>query len=349
MASRKRTRKKATRKKASLSPWQRVLQISKWLLYLSVPFVIAIAGYLVYLDRTITGTFEGRRWSVPAQVFAQPLELHAGVQMGRRELQIELERLGYQADANLRHPGTFKHRGTALEVYLRAFRFMERERASQRIVVDFADNQIVAISADIDDTNIPLIRLDPATIGSFFPSHGEDRLILRPDQVPTLLSAGLKAIEDRTFDKHAGFSIRGIIRAFMVNLRAGSARQGGSTLTQQLVKSYFLDNRRTLSRKLKELAMAVILDARFSKEDLLTAYINEIFLGQNGTRAIHGFGLGAQFYFNKPLAETRSGGDRNAHRHHSRSVLLQPISTSRARNGAPQSYLEYAASGCTDR
>jgi penicillin-binding protein 1B len=113
----------------------------------------------------------------------------------------------------------------------------------------------------------------------------------------------LKAIEDRDFDEHRGFSITGILRALVVNLRAGSARQGGSTLTQQLVKSYFLTNERTLQRKLRELAMAVILELRFSKQDLLTAYVNEIFLGQNGARAIHGFGLGAQFYFNKPINE----------------------------------------------
>ena len=120
---------------------------------------------------------------------------------------------------------------------------------------------------------------------------------------PPLLAEGLKAIEDRNFDDHPGFSVTGILRALVVNLRAGAARQGGSTLTQQLVKSYFLTSERTIERKLRELAMAVILELRFSKEALLTAYVNEIFLGQNGARAIHGFGLGAQFYFNKPINE----------------------------------------------
>ena len=260
-----------------------------------------VVGYLVYLDRTITKTFEGRRWSVPAQVFAQPLELHAGARLSRGELEAELRRLGYRADANLASPGTFKRRDATLEIHLRAFRFMERGRPAQRIHVAFSGRRVSRVTGV--EGELALMRLDPATIGSFFPSHGEDRLILTPTQIPPLLSEGLKAIEDRNFDTHAGFSVRGILRALMVNLRAGAAEQGGSTLTQQLVKSYFLDNRRTIERKLKELAMAVILDARFSKEDLLTAYINEIFLGQNGARAIHGFGLGAQFYFSKPLLE----------------------------------------------
>ena len=118
-----------------------------------------------------------------------------------------------------------------------------------------------------------------------------------------MLANGLKAVEDRSFDDHQGFSMAGILRAALVNVRSGEARQGGSTLTQQLVKSYFLTNERTIERKLRELAMSVILELRFTKEDILTAYINEIFLGQNGARAIHGFGLGAQYYFNKPLNE----------------------------------------------
>ena len=88
-----------------------------------------------------------------------------------------------------------------------------------------------------------------------------------------------------------------------VNVRAGQIEQGGSTLTQQLVKSYFLDSRRTLGRKAEEAVMAVILESRFEKADIMNAYINEIYLGQDGTRAVHGFGLASQFYFGKPLAE----------------------------------------------
>ncbi|MEM9622255.1 MAG: penicillin-binding protein 1B [Pseudomonadota bacterium] len=293
--------RKSKRRRTSATSDSRWRLAAKFVLYSGLLVTLGVLGYLVYLDRTVTSTFDGRRWSIPAQVYAQPLELHAGAAIDRFDLQAELQRLGYQADANLRNPGTYKVRGDALQIYLRAFQFMERHRPSQRIDVRFAGAAIEAIYNETGE--VPLIRLDPATIGSFFPAHGEDRLILTPDQVPPLLSEGLKAVEDRNFDRHVGFSIRGILRALWVNLRSGERQQGGSTLTQQLVKSYFLDNRRTIQRKLQEVAMAVILEARFAKEDLLTAYINEIFLGQNGTRAIHGFGLGALFYFNKPLSE----------------------------------------------
>src|SRR5690606_9364996 len=104
-------------------------------------------------------------------------------------------------------------------------------------------------------------------------------------------------------DTHHGVNPSAILRAAFVNLRAGQIEQGGSTLTQQLVKSYFLDNRRTLGRKIEEAVMAVSLEMRFSKPDLMNAYINEIYLGQDGRRAIHGFGLASQFYFGKPLPE----------------------------------------------
>lgn len=267
-------------------------------------FLVAIllgSGYLYYLDRNISKTFEGRRWSVPAQVYAQPLELFPGKRLTNRQLQEELKRLGYRKTTDLSAPGSYQPIPGGVNIHLRSFAFMEATRPSTKLQVMFVGGQVQRLNSN--GQSIELIRLEPAVIGSFFPSHGEDRVILAPDQVPDLLANGLKAIEDRTFDEHKGFSITGIARAALVNLRSGQRQQGGSTLTQQLVKSYFLTNERTVERKLRELAMAIILEIRFSKEDLLTAYINEIFLGQNGARAIHGFGLGAQYYFNKPLNE----------------------------------------------
>ena len=148
-----------------------------------------------------------------------------------------------------------------------------------------------------------MLRLEPLLIGSIFPSHGEDRIVVTPAEVPPLLPAALKAVEDRKFDTHHGIDPLGMLRAAWVNVRAGQIEQGGSTLTQQLVRSYFLNSRQTFSRKLREAAMAMALDAHFTKADLMNAYINEIFLGQDGDRAIHGFGLASQFYFGKPLAE----------------------------------------------
>ncbi|MEZ5549417.1 MAG: transglycosylase domain-containing protein [Pseudomonadales bacterium] len=264
--------------------------------------VVALAGYLLYLDRLITETFEGRRWTVSALVYAQPLELFPGAALTLADVVGELNRNGYEQLANPVHPGSYQRRNSELLVHLRAFDFLEGGRPSQRIRLSFGGGGLAQI-ADSSGRPVPLIRLDPLSVGSFFPSHGEDRQILPPEAVPDLLESGLKAVEDERFDSHLGFDLTGIARAAWINLTAGEIRQGGSTLTQQLVKSYFLDNRQTFVRKLREVLMAVILELRFSKEELLNAYINEVFLGQDGARAVHGFGLGAQFYFNRPLTE----------------------------------------------
>jgi penicillin-binding protein 1B len=268
----------------------------------SVIALVALSAYFLYLNRLITETFEGRRWSVPAQVYAAPVELYAGAELSLAGMIEELTRLGYSANANLPAPGTYARRGHVLDVYLRAFEFPETVRTSQRIRLAF-DNQGIIDVEDGSGRPIPLIRLDPLNIGNFFPSHGEDRLVLTPEQVPDLLTGALIAVEDANFDRHFGFDPIGIARAAWVNLSSGEIRQGGSTLTQQLVKSYYLTNRQTFERKLQEVAMAMILELKFDKTELLNAYVNEIYLGQDGVRAVHGFGLGAQFYFNRPLSE----------------------------------------------
>lgn len=271
-------------------------------LILGVLLALLLIAYFVYLNRLITDTFEGRRWSVPAQVYAQPVELYAGAGLTLAEMTEELSRLGYSADANLPAPGTYARRGHAVDVFLRAFDFPEARRSSQRIRLQFDSEGIIEVS-DASGRPVPLIRLDPLNIGNFFPSHGEDRLILEPDQVPELLTGALIAVEDAKFNTHFGFDPLGIARAAWVNLSSGEIRQGGSTLTQQLVKSFYLTNRQTFERKLQEVAMSMILEAKFDKAELLNAYVNEIYMGQDGVRAVHGFGLGAQFYFNRPLSE----------------------------------------------
>jgi penicillin-binding protein 1B len=130
---------------------------------------------------------------------------------------------------------------------------------------------------------------------------------LSPADVPPLLRAGIKQIEDRRFDEHNGVDARGVMRALWANLRARRVVQGGSTLTQQLVKNYFLSDEQTFGRKATEALMALRLEAHFSKEEILVAYLNEVYLGQDGSRAIHGFGLGSEYYFAKPLAELDVG------------------------------------------
>jgi len=250
----------------------------------------------------VTRQFEGRRWTLPAQVFAAPLELYTGLALSPTQLEQELQRLHYRRADQLDRPGTYRLQGARIDVALRPARFADETRNAALLSI-VAGPQGLESLRDSAGRDVPVLRLEPLLIGSIFPIHGEDRIIVTPQEVPSLLPAALKAVEDRKFDSHHGVDPVGMLRALWVNVRAGQIEQGASTLTQQLVRSYFLNSRQTLSRKLREAIMAMALDAHFTKADLMNAYINEIFLGQDGDRAIHGFGLASQFYFGKPLAE----------------------------------------------
>lgn len=264
--------------------------------------VIALLVWTIYLDRIITAQFEGRRWTLPAQVYAEPLELYAGQSFGADTLEQELKRLGYRRVDEAEQPSSYSRRGSRIDLVNRRFQFWDALQEPQLLTVIARGNTIESMRNGRNE-DVPIFRLDPLLIGSIFPIHGEDRVVVTPDQVSPLLPAALKVVEDRKFDSHNGVDFGAIARAAWVNLRAGQIEQGGSTLTQQLVKSYFLDNRRTLGRKLEEAMMAWLLEVHFEKQDLMNAYINEIYLGQDGNRAVHGFGLASQFYFGKPLAE----------------------------------------------
>ncbi len=264
--------------------------------------ILALALYVIHLDSVVREQFEGRRWDVPARVYALPTEIYVGENFNAEDFEQELRQLHYRQADRPDTPGSYHRRDTTIDLYARRAVFADEVREAARISVTLGHDGIQKITG-ADGADVPIFRLDPLVIGSIFPIHGEDRIVLAPEDVPPLLPLVLKTVEDRRFDTHGGIDPKGLLRAIWVDVRAGHMEQGGSTLTQQLVKNYFLDDRRSVIRKLKEAIMAVRLEAHFSKSDILTAYVNEIFLGQDGERAIHGFGLASEFYFAKPLNE----------------------------------------------
>ena len=265
--------------------------------------------FLVKLDGDVRTRFAGVRWVLPAQVYAAPLEVYPGASLGLEQLRHELDRLGYRAGDELVGPGTYivgkdgAGKGS-LRIDTRAFAFWDAAQPEQRVEVQGDDKGISGLRVMGSDSNLDLLRFDPMLIGSIYPSHsGEDRVLVKLSEVPPLLPQTLLLVEDRDFYSHGGVSMRGILRAFFANLRAGHSVQGASTITQQLIKNLFLSNERTLKRKITEASMAVLLERHVSKDEILEAYLNEVALGQDGPRAVHGFGLASQYYFNKPLNE----------------------------------------------
>jgi penicillin-binding protein 1B len=263
---------------------------------------VAFVLWVIRLDQQIIAEFGGRRWTEPSRVYAAPRVLLPGMTLSSDDLARDLEDLRYRRVQRMPRPGEFFLRDTELFLYTRRAQFTDGVREPLAARVQFNAGKIATL-ATLSGQALQRVRLDPPTIGSLFPVHGEDRLIVRPDEVPRELAAAIKAIEDRDFDHHSGVDYGAVARALWVNMRSGEIEQGASTLTQQLVKNFFLDGRRTWRRKLKEAIMAQRLEAHYDKREILTAYVNEIYLGQDGARAIHGFGLAAQYYFGRALDE----------------------------------------------
>jgi penicillin-binding protein 1B len=259
--------------------------------------IVASALWLVYLDFTVREKFDGKKWAIPARVYAQPLELYEGLTLSAAEFEREMLALGYQFVSAVTRPGQVVRRGENYEFYSKGFVFWDKVDPQARYQVGFSNNTVISLRGAKD----LMLRLEPQEIGSIYPTHGEDRVLVSLEQKPALLGAGLIAVEDKNFANHLGISIKGISRAMLANIQAGGFVQGGSTLTQQLVKNFYLTHERSLWRKLQEAAMSLLLEIHYTKADILEAYINEVYLGQSGARSINGFGLAAQYYFNQPL------------------------------------------------
>jgi len=295
---RKPARKKAPGKKPGLI--RRLFR----LLMLFVGLGIGIGvPWVIWLDMQIRDEFEGRIWDVPSRVYARPLSLYTGKPLAKDYLLLELKAAGYRQTRQASAPGSYSVSGNRLDINRRAFTFDDGAVPATRFQLQLSNNAISVLSIGSGTEDPGLLRLDPAEIASIYPLHDEDRTLVALADVPELLVTGLQAVEDRQFKHHHGVALRSIARAFVANVKAGRAVQGGSTLTQQLVKNYFLSSERTLTRKANEAIMAVLLELHYDKAQILEAYINEIFLGQQGKHAIHGFGRASEFYFDRPLQD----------------------------------------------
>jgi len=305
MTNRKTRRKRHARKRRSSSSWFFKWRNFRWFLGGFSLFAVVFGSYVAYLDFSIRHQLEGKRWAIPARVYARPLEIYPDAKLNADQFQNELNVLAYRQVAKPERPGTYARKGRHFFVVTRSFTFWDGDEPSLPIRLDFVDDRLAYLRHAHRGVPLPLVRLDPGIIGRIYPSHTEDRVLVKLDEVPPFLLETLITVEDRDFYTHVGVSLRSIARAMMANIKAGATVQGGSTLTQQLVKNFFLTNERSLWRKANEAIMALLLEWNYEKDEILEAYLNEIYLGQDGKRAIHGFGLASQFYFEKSLSELR--------------------------------------------
>ena len=270
----------------------------KLITYLSlIIFSVISIAYVSILDSKVVNKLDGVLWTVPAKVYARPLELAEGGKINVDGLKKELEILSYELTKGIPDtPGEFSQSQRSVNIFIRGFG--SQEPGLYRLKIE--NDKIDSIKRK-DGISIDLIQLEPLSIGGMFPSHLQDRILLNFSQVPKDLEEMILVVEDRNFYSHKGISLRSIMRAFIKNTRALGIEEGGSTITQQLAKSLFFSPEQTIKRKIKEAIAALLIEIHYSKQEILLAYINDVFIAQSGRRAIHGFGLASQFFFGTDL------------------------------------------------
>jgi penicillin-binding protein 1B len=264
--------------------------------------LLAALAWSVWPYWELAGRFETLPAETPSRLYGRPFRIAAGERLESAELVARLEALGYRraADAGLL-PGTFRADGPRLEVARRRFRAPVGDGGGGLLALELAGGRVAKLA--VGGQPAPEAWLEPPLLASF---HGPDLRERRPArlaEIPTDVVRAVLAAEDASFFEHPGISPTGVLRAVWSNLRAGGVRQGGSTITQQLAKNLYLTHERRMSRKVREALLALVLEARYSKEEILEAYLNQIFWGRSGSASLIGLGAASWVYYGKPVAE----------------------------------------------
>ena len=281
-------------------PW---LRIPFWIgMGLLVGFVLP---YMLVLNKRVQERFNDLVFAVPTRVYARPLPLAAGVPMTPAALELELTFAGYRRGDRGDLPGSWVKQGSRYTIASRGYAGPAGGELPKRIEVTLGKGEVRSVTDAASDKAMAIAHLDPARIATLYGASQVERRIVHLADVPPLLVSGLQAVEDRDFKHNIGVDFSAIARAAFANLRAGRTVQGASTLTQQLVRNLFLTRERSFTRKINEALMSILIELHYSKARILEAYINEVFLGQQGDQAVHGFAAASEFYFGRRLEALR--------------------------------------------
>jgi len=266
--------------------------------------------YMRFLEEVVTAKFEGRVWKFPSKIYSDTSLMYPGMKLRSEELEAKLLRLGYQeTDSKLQFSGDYRisKKENLVEIYLHNFQYPLGQFKGYPVRLLLRSDTIATIQNKQSGKEIYSLELEPELVTGLYDRVWEERRLVTLDEVPPLLVRAVLAIEDERFYHHWGIDPISILRAFMANVRRGRIVQGGSTLTQQLMKNFFLGSEQTIERKVKEALMALVVEWKYSKDEILENYLNEIYLGQKGAQGIFGVWEASQFYFGKELSQLTVG------------------------------------------
>ncbi len=278
--------------------------------------VFALIGslLLVYewrvLERVVAEKFSHYPWALPSRVYSAPLVVYPGMDLRRIGFFERLGRLGYRRvkpPVRFRGDFTYDRSAAVVDLVLHEFTYPTHVEPGRHVRLYLDGGVLAAVREAGGGEPLYTLEIEPEVITSIHGRKWEDRGLVRLGEVPPRLVQAVIAAEDNRFFEHGGVDWKAVLRASWKNLKAGRIVQGGSTLTQQLMKNFYLTRERTFSRKLKEAAMALITEHNYSKQEILENYLNEIYLGQNGARGIFGVREAANFYFGKELGDLTLG------------------------------------------
>jgi penicillin-binding protein 1B len=302
---------------ADLAQGARVLKKSrlpgrKTILLCSFLFLAAAAvfgaWYVKYLEGVVTAKFESRKWPAPSKIYSDTYLLYAGMNLRREDLAEKLRRLGYRETRSaLKAKGEYLSSKSDVEIYLHDFAYPAENFKGFPIRLSFQGAALARMENLESGQDIFSLEIEPELIAGLYDQIWEERRLVTLAEVPPLVVRAILVIEDERFYRHRGIDPIAILRASWANLRSGGVVQGGSTLTQQLMKNFFLTDERSMRRKIKEAVMALIVERKYSKEEILENYLNQIYLGQKGSQGIFGVSEAAQFYFTKDLSQLTVG------------------------------------------
>jgi penicillin-binding protein 1B len=264
--------------------------------------VVAVLVWSIWPYWVLSGEFRTLPEVEPSRLYARPVRLAPGLAFGSEALVAKLDALGYRpVAARGLVPGSYRVLDERVEIARRRFRAPVGDGGGGLLAVDFDGARIRRLA--LDEGPVAESWLEPPLLASWY---GPDLMERRPaplDEIPTVVVRAVLAAEDAAFFEHPGLSPTGIARALWTNLRGGEVRQGGSTITQQLAKNLYLTSERTVGRKAREAMLAIFLELRYDKEEILEAYLNQIFWGRSGSANLIGVGAAARAWFGRPVAE----------------------------------------------